>query len=44
MIKIRVTGNALEFQKIAYNASGHNFVFCDFGAKEFLTATPVHNS
>ena len=38
MGEILVTGNALEFENIAHNASWRNFVFCDCGTKEFFNS------
>jgi len=42
MLKIRVTENALDFEKIAYNSSWRNFVFVIFWRKTF--STPTRNS
>jgi len=38
MVEIQVTGNPLEFEKIAYNASWRNFIFAILGRKSFSTS------
>lgn len=41
MVEIRMTGNALEFKKIAYKASRRNFGFWILGRKSFSTVAEV---